>query len=180
MGLEEILKQVEETGKEKAAAIRKETVEEVEAKMNEASNESATLVSQIKLETSRRIEQLKQQEIPAAELEVKRNLLEMQKDLLLQTKSKVMQKLEDTSPKDLEKIYSNLLANIPKKGKLYCRKKDQAIFKKISKLTNGGTIDDLGFLVEAGEYRLDFRFSTLVNSSWQNHLSMVSGVLFTK
>ena len=29
MGLEEILKQVEETGKEKAAAIRKETVEEV-------------------------------------------------------------------------------------------------------------------------------------------------------
>ena len=180
MGLEEILKQVEETGKEKAAAIRKETVEEVEAKMTEASKESDTLVSQIKLDTSRRIEQLKQQEIPAAELEVKRNLLEMQKDLLLQTKSRVMQKLEDTSPKDLEKIYSNLLANVPKKGKLYCRKKDQAIFKKISKLTNGGTIDDLGFLVEAGEYRLDFRFSTLVNSSWQNHLSMVSGVLFTK
>tara|TARA_B100001250_G_scaffold319866_1_gene282713 strand:+ start:212 stop:754 length:543 start_codon:yes stop_codon:yes gene_type:complete len=180
MGLEEILKQVEETGKEKAAAIRKETVEEVEAKMTEASKESDTLVSQIKLETSRRIEQLKQQEIPAAELEVKRNLLEMQKDLLLQTKSRVMQKLEDTSPKDLEKIYSNLLKNVPKKGKLYCRKKDQAIFKKISKLTSGGTIDDLGFLVEAGEYRLDFRFSTLVNSSWQNHLSMVSGVLFTK
>ena len=33
MGLEEILKQVEETGKEKAAAIRKETVEEVEARI---------------------------------------------------------------------------------------------------------------------------------------------------
>ena len=122
MGLEEILKQVEETGKDKAATIRKETVEEVEAKMTEASKESDTLVSQIKLETSRRIEQLKQQEIPAAELEVKRNLLEMQKDLLLQTKSRVMQKLEDISPKDLEKIYSNLLANVPKKGKLYCRK----------------------------------------------------------
>ena len=52
--------------------------------------------------------------------------------------------------------------------------------KKISKLKSGGNIDDLGFLVEAGEYRLDFRFSTLVNSSWQNHLSMVSEVLFTK
>ena len=37
MGLEEILKQVEETGKEKAADIRKATVEEVEAKMAEAS-----------------------------------------------------------------------------------------------------------------------------------------------
>ena len=40
MGLEEILKQVEETGKEKAADIRKATVEEVESKMEEASKES--------------------------------------------------------------------------------------------------------------------------------------------
>ena len=50
MGLEEILKQVEETGKEKAAAIRKETVEEVEAKMKEASKDSENVVSQIKSE----------------------------------------------------------------------------------------------------------------------------------
>ena len=129
MGLEEILKQVEETGKEKAAAIRKETVEEVEARMKEASKESENVVSQIKSETARRIEQL---------------------------------------------------THVPKEGKLFCRKKDEALFKKISKLKSGGNIDDLGFLVEAGEYRLDFRFSTLVNSSWQNHLSMVSEVLFTK
>ena len=180
MGLEEILKQVEETGKEKAAAIRKETVEEVEARMKEASKESEDVVSQIKSETARRIEQLKQQEIPAAELEVKRNLLEMQKDLLSQTKTRVMEKLEGLSSKELEKIYSNLLTQVPKEGKLFCRKKDEALFKKISKLKSGGNIDDLGFLVEAGEYRLDFRFSTLVNSSWQNHLSLVSEVLFTK
>ena len=133
MGLEEILKQVEETGKEKAAAIRKETVEEVEAKMKEASKESENVVSQIKSETSRRIEQLKQQEIPAAELEVKRNLLEMQKDLLSQTKTRVMEKLEGLSSKELEKIYSNLLTQVPKEGKLFCRKKDEALFKKISK-----------------------------------------------
>ena len=56
MGLEEILKQVEVTGKEKAAEIRKATVEEVEAKMDEASKESNELVSLIKSETSRRIE----------------------------------------------------------------------------------------------------------------------------
>ena len=113
MGLEEILKQVEETGKEKAAAIRKETVEEVETRMKEASKESENVVSQIKSETARRIEQLKQQEIPAAELEVKRNLLEMQKDLLSQTKTRVMEKLEGLSSKELEKIYSNLLTQVP-------------------------------------------------------------------
>ena len=89
-------------------------------------------------------------------------------------------KKKEQSKKELEKIYSNLLTQVPKEGKLFCRKKDEALFKKISKLKSGGNIDDLGFLVEAGEYRLDFRFSTLVNSSWQNHLSMVSEVLFTK
>ena len=36
MGLEEILKQVEETGRERAAAIIKETTNEVESKMAEA------------------------------------------------------------------------------------------------------------------------------------------------
>ena len=131
MGLEEILKQVEETGKEKAAAIRKETVEEVEARMKEASKESENVVSQIKSETARRIEQLKQQEIPAAELEVKRNLLEMQKDLLSQTKTRVMEKLEGLSSKELEKIYSNLLTQVPKEGKLFCRKKMKLYSKKL-------------------------------------------------
>ena len=40
MGLEEILKQVKETGREKAAAIRKETTDDVESKMKEASVEA--------------------------------------------------------------------------------------------------------------------------------------------
>ena len=180
MGLEEILKQVEETGKEKAAAIRKETVEEVEAKMAEASKESDTLVSQIKLETSRRIEQLKQQEIPAAELEVKRNLLEMQKDLLMETKTEVMSKLENLSSKDLKKIYSSLLKDAPKDGKLLCRKEDKSLFKGITKLSHSGEITELGFVIESGDYRLDYRFTTLVERQWQENLPMVSEVLFAK
>ena len=59
MGLEEILKQVEETGKEKAASIRKTTVENVQSKMMDATTESKSLKSKIELETDRRIEQLR-------------------------------------------------------------------------------------------------------------------------
>jgi len=180
MGLEEILKQVEETGKEKAADIRKATVEEVEAKMEEASKESNDLVSQIKSETSRRIEQLKQQEIPAAELEVKRNLLEMQKDLLMETKTEVMSKLESLGSKDLKKIYSSLLKDAPKDGKLLCRKEDKSLFKGITKLSHSGEITELGFVIESGDYRLDYRFTTLVERQWQENLPMVSEVLFAK
>jgi len=180
MGLEEILKQVEETGKEKAASIRKTTVETVQSKMKEATAESESLKSQIEVENSRRIEQLKQQEIPAAELEVKRNLLEMQKETLSATKDRVMDKLQNIDSKRLEKIYSTLLEKAPKKGKIFFREKDESMFKKISKLKKGGSIDDIGFVIEAGDYRIDYRFKTLVNTSWQNNLSMVSEVLFTE
>ena len=55
MGLEEILKQVEETGREKAAAIRKETVDDVESKMKEASAEAKNIADSIMTESSRKI-----------------------------------------------------------------------------------------------------------------------------
>ena len=62
MGLEEILKQVEETGRERAAAIIKETTNEVESKMAEARVNAKEAVVNIKTESNRKIEQLRQQE----------------------------------------------------------------------------------------------------------------------
>ena len=109
MGLEDILKQVEETGRDRAAAIRKDTTNEVESKMAEASSAAEEVVASIKSESNRKIEQLRQQEIPSAKLEVKRNQLEIQKD-----------------------------------------------------------------------YRLDYRFSTLVERQWQENLPMVSEALFAE
>ena len=155
MGLEDILKQVEETGRDRAAAIRKETTKEVESKMAEASSTAEEIVVSIKSESNRKIEQLRQQEIPSAELEVKRNQLEIQKDLLILTKKEVMSKLENIGSKDLKKIYSSLLKGAPKDGKLLCRKADKSIFKDISKLSQSGEISDLGFIIESGDYRLN-------------------------
>ena len=180
MGLEDILKQVEETGRDRAAAIRKETIKEVESKMAEASSTAEEIVASIKSESNRKIEQLRQQEIPSAELEVKRHQLEIQKDLLMLTKKEVMSKLENLGSKDLKKIYSSLLKGAPKNGKLLCRKADKSIFKDITKLSQSGEISDLGFIIESGDYRLDYRFSTLVEKQWQENLPMVSEALFAK
>ena len=180
MGLEDILKQVEETGRDTAAAIRKETTKEVESKMTEARSAADEAVASIKSESNRKIEQLRQQEIPSAELEVKRSQLEMQKDLLMETKTEVMSKLESLGSKDLKKIYSSLLKDAPKNGKLFCRKKDKSLFKGITKLSQSGEITDLGFIIESGDYRLDYRFSTLVEGQWQENLPMVSEALFAE
>ena len=180
MGLEDILKQVEETGRDRAATIRKETTKEVESKMAEASSTAKEIAASIKSESNRKIEQLRQQEIPSAELEVRRSQLEIQKDLLMLTKKEVMSKLENLGSKDLKKIYSSLLKGAPKEGKLLCRKADKSIFKDITKLSQSGEISDLGFIIESGDYRLDYRFSTLVERQWQENLPMVSEALFVK
>tara|TARA_B100000579_G_scaffold26811_1_gene18849 strand:+ start:128 stop:667 length:540 start_codon:yes stop_codon:yes gene_type:complete len=179
MGLEDILKQVEETGRERAAAIIKETTNQVESKMAEARANAEEAVANIGTESNRKIEQLRQQEIPSAELEVKRSQLEMQKELLMQTKKEVMSKLEDIKSSELKKIYASLLKDAPKKGKLLCRKQDKALLKGITKLSQSGEIKDLGFIIESGDYRLDYRFSTLVEKYWQDNLPMVSEVLFS-
>jgi len=47
-------------------------------------------------------------------------------------------------------------------------------------LSHGGNIDEIGFIIEAVDFRLDFRFVTLVERAWQDNLSLVSEVLFTK
>ena len=84
------------------------------------------------------------------------------------------------SSKDLKKIYTSLLKGAPKEGKLLCRKADKSIFKGITKLSQSGEITDLGFIIESGDYRLDYRFSTLVERQWQENLPMVSEVLFAE
>ena len=148
--------------------------------MAEARSAADEAVASIKSESNRKIEQLRQQEIPSAELEVKRSQLEMQKDLLMETKREVMSKLESLGSKDLKKIYSSLLKDVPKGGKLLCRKEDKSLFKGITKLSQSGEITDLGFVIESGDYRLDYRFTTLVERQWQENLPMVSEVLFAK
>jgi len=44
----------------------------------------------------------------------------------------------------------------------------------------GSSINEPGFIVETPDYRLDFRFSTLVEKAWQDHLPIVSEELFGK
>ena len=53
----------------------------------------------------------------------------------------------------------------------------------VGKLTNvklGTPINEPGFVVETKDYRLDFRFSTLVEKVWQDNLPVVSEDLFGK
>ena len=180
MALQEILSQVEETGQKQVEEIRTKTKSEVEAKLSEARDKGQAVSKEIADETLRQIEQLEQQEIPAAELEVKRSRLDAQRRALEETRKEVFDKLGKLGKADLEKVYNKILSNLPKGGTLHCSKEDASLIGKFSKLKMGSSIDEPGFIVETPDYRLDFRFSTLVEKAWQDHLSIVSEELFGK
>ena len=180
MALQEILSQVEETGQKQVEEIRTKTKSEVEAKISDARDKGNAISKEIAVETLRQIEQLEQQEIPAAELEVKRSRLDAQRRALEETRKEVFDKLEKLDKADLEKVYKKLLSNLPKGGILHCRKEDASLIGKYSKLKRGSSINEPGFIVETPDYRLDFRFSTLVEKAWQDHLPIVSEELFGK
>ncbi len=93
MALQEILSQVEKAGQKQVEDIRKATNSEVESRLSEAREKGKAIAEEIANGTKRQIEQLEQHEIPAAELEVKRNRLETQRRALEETIQKVHTKL---------------------------------------------------------------------------------------
>ena len=105
MALQEILSQVEKAGQKQIEDIRKATSSEVESKLSEARDKGKEIAEEIASETRRQIEQLESQEIPAAELEVKRNRLDSQRRALESTRKAVLANLGKLSKSDLEKVY---------------------------------------------------------------------------
>ena len=111
---------------------------------------------------------------------MKRNRLDAQRRALEETRQKVHTKLGKLGKSDLEKVYKKLVSNLPKDGTLHCRKEDAALLGKLTSTKMGTFISEPGFIVETKDYRLDFRFSTLVEKVWQDNLPVVSEELFGK
>ena len=180
MALQEILSQVEKAGQKQVENIRKATASEVESRLSEARQKGKAIAEEIANETRRQIEQLERQEIPATELEVKRSRLDAQRRALEATRQTVLTKLGKLGKSDLEKVYKKLVSKLPKDGTLHCRKEDAALVGKLTSTKMGTSISEPGFIVETKDYRLDFRFSTLVEKVWQDNLPVVSEELFGK
>ena len=69
---------------------------------------------------------------------------------------------------------------MPAGGTLSCRKADAKLLGKLASQKLGELIEEAGFIIETDAYRLDFRFSTLVEREWQAQLPTVSEALFGK
>ena len=180
MALQEILRQVEQAGQGEADAITTATRTEAEGILSEGKAEGKQVADAIAAAGKQQAEQLERQELPAAELEVKRARLDAQRQVLEATRQDALERLDNLTAAELEQVYRALLADVPAGGTLSCRKADAKLLGKLASQKLGEPIEEAGFIIETDEYRLDFRFSTLVEREWQVQLPAMSEVLFGK
>ena len=85
MSLEAILSNVEKTGNEKSESIQIATKAEIEEKLSETKEIVKGIEKEGKEASAKIVEQMERQQIPAAELEVRRRRLDIQRQILEET-----------------------------------------------------------------------------------------------
>jgi V/A-type H+/Na+-transporting ATPase subunit E len=191
MGLEAVVEEIREKGKKEADAIRAESKQDVD-KILAASNKR---VEEIKLaadaESTKHTAYIVAQEISAANLLVKREILNTQKALLDKvyesTREEIARLPESFHREAIKKLLTEAKKEISK-GQIYCNSRDMAAAKAVItenpdfsgfKLGNPVEIDG-GVLIESegAELQIDYSYRTFLAKVWESGLKDASDILF--
>jgi V/A-type H+-transporting ATPase subunit E len=190
MGLEAVLEEIREKGKKEADAIRAESAADSERILMEANRKVAGIKAEAEEASSKQASRMIAQEISAANLLVKREILNTQKGLLddvyESTRKEIAALPESFHREAIKKLLTEAKKEIPK-GRIYCNARDgtaaKAILaeKEFSGFTLGDPVDiDGGILIEGegGELQIDYSYRTFMNKVWESGLKDASDLLF--
>ncbi len=191
MGLETVVTDIQEKGQREAEAIRAETRREVEAILKAAQERVEEIKIGAEKEVSDQIGRMMAQEDSAANLIVKRQLLNAQKEVLDEVYRKTLEALS-ALPNDFHReAIARLLGKAVKEirtGVVHCSARDTGILKELlgagreyAGLRAGGAIPIEGGIVvesEDGAMKLDLSYRTFLDRVWEKGLKEASDVLF--
>ncbi|MCS7121746.1 MAG: V-type ATP synthase subunit E [Archaeoglobaceae archaeon] len=187
MPLEPVLEEIVKKGEEVVKKIMQETETEVNKILMEAKEEAKKILEKTRSDTEKEIDALRRQEISSLNLELKRALLNKQKEIVEQVFSIVKQRILEMNAETKKKLLKNLISKNAKAGmKIYCRKGDEDIVKSLLKelklnVVFAGNIDCLGGVVledPRGEIRINLTFDQFFSRVYEQKMSEVSKILF--
>ncbi len=191
MGLEAVVNEIREKGRREAEAVRAETRAEVEEILKDAQARAAGFKMAAEEEADRAAIHITNQEASAANLVVKRQVLNAQKMLLDQVYSASLAAVGDLPAGFHEKVLTDLLkraAKEIKKGVVHANERDIPVVEKIlgeTKSLSGYTVGDPvdipgGIIVESndGELQIDYSYGTFLDEIWESALKDASDILF--
>mgnify|MGYP000845684208 FL=1 len=191
MGLEVVIDEIREKGKREEERIRKETDAEVRSILKAAQERAERIKLAAEQDIQKQTGHIENQEASAANLVVKRQLLNTQKELLDQVYTAALSRIaalpEDFHRDTIKTLLSRARAEIPE-GIIHCNRRDSELLSRILSsdtslkgYTRGDPVEiEGGVIIESkdGELQLDYSYRTFLNGVWETGLKDASGILF--
>jgi len=191
MGLEAVVEEIREKGKKEAEKIRAESKQETDRILAAAGKRAGEIKLAAEAESAKQTAHIIDQEVSAANLLVKRELLNTQKALLDKVYESILLEIaalpESFHREAIKKLLSEAKKEISK-GKVYCNSRDVATVKaaisenpEFAGFKVGSHVNiDGGILVEGdgGELQIDYSYRTFLAKVWESGLKDASDILF--
>ncbi|MFA7695825.1 MAG: V-type ATP synthase subunit E family protein [Methanoregula sp.] len=190
MGLEAVLAEIREKGKKEADAIRAGSKADSDMILAEADRKVAGIKMDAEEASIKQASRIVSQDMSAANLLVKRELLNTQKELLDEvyenTRAEIAKFPESFHREAIKKLLLEAKKEIPK-GSIRCNARDTAAAKAVlaekefSGFTLGEPADiDGGILIDGvgNELQIDYSYRTFMNKVWESGLKDASDLLF--
>ena len=134
MGLEAVVEEIREKGKREAEKIRAESKQETDKILAAAGRRAGEIKLAAEAESAKQTTHIIEQEVSAANLLVKRELLNTQKALLDKVYENVLTEIAGLPESFHREAIKKLLTEAKKEisqGKIYCNKRDMAAVKAV-------------------------------------------------
>jgi len=191
MGLEAVVEEIREKGRSEVAKIRQESQAEADRILAAATKQIDMIKLAAEEEAAKQSSHLVGQDISAANLLVKRELLNTQKALLDKvydaTLSEIAALPESFHREAIKKLLTEAKTEIPK-GTIFCNARDVAAVKAIiaehkefAGFSVGEPVNiDGGIVVEGegGALQIDYSYRTFLAKVWESGLKDASDILF--
>ncbi|MDD4482884.1 MAG: V-type ATP synthase subunit E family protein [Methanoregula sp.] len=190
MGLEAVLEEIREKGKKEAEAIRAESKADSDRILAEANRKVGEIKTAAEEASAKQAARIVAQDVSAANLLVKRELLNTQKALLDEvyesTRAEIAKLPESFHREAIKKLLSEAKKEL-KKGSIHCNARDIAAAKAVlaeaefAGFTLGEPVEiDGGLLIdsEGNEVQIDYSYRTFMNKMWESGLKDASDILF--
>jgi len=191
MGLEVVVEEIREKTQREATAIRNEANVEAGRILTAAAEHALLIKQQAEADVEQRIGHMTAQEVSAAKLLVKREILNAQKELLEEVFNATDESISALPATFHEKVIRELLKKVAKEikdGVVFCNTRDQKAvesalseLKTLSGYSFGGVIDiDGGVVVRSadGQLTIDLSYQTFLDKVWESGLKDASDILF--
>jgi V/A-type H+-transporting ATPase subunit E len=190
IGLEKLVKEIREKAAAEADKLRAEAKADSDKILAAAGKKAETIKLTAEEEVVKQTSHIVSQDVSAANLLVKRELLNTQKALLDQvyetTRQEIVALPESFHKEAIKKLLTEAKKEIPS-GTIYCNARDLAAAKALvgeaafSKFGVGEPVDiDGGILVEGegAALQIDYSYRTFLAKVWESGLKDASDILF--